>query len=500
MVRFAIYAMIFLGSALMVFNIVGFVNFSNYVKGLPSWKQRNRLLNIPIVLLAMFFLGYVGVGIFGKPDLLVAGILFGGSIFVFIMYKLLSGITQEIVESERLASKLQASEESNRFKTDFLAVISHEMRTPMNVILGLDELELKNSALTPGTRDRLEKIGQSGRHLLGLINNILDMNRIETGELELKRTPFRLSEALDQVNAIAQTICEEKGLTYEFRLRENTDGCYLGDALQLRQALLSVLDNAAKYTPAPGTVRFDVEAASDGGDVRTLRFTVEDSGVGIDREFLPKLFQAFNQEDSSATNKGGSGLSLALTKNIVELMGGRISAESEKNKGSVFTLLIPLTITEEPEKAKLPEAPDEALVELAGRKILLAEDIPENAEIVMDLLELEDVETDHAENGQRALEMLEGSEDWHYDAILMDLRMPVMDGLEATRRIRALDRAYAKKIPIIALTANAFESDVRASLDAGMNYHLAKPADAEMLYDTLKKQITRAEKERGIAN
>jgi signal transduction histidine kinase/AmiR/NasT family two-component response regulator len=498
MVQSAIYAMVYLGSALMVFNIYSFVRFARYVRDLGAWDRNNRILTIPIWLLVMFLLGYLAVGFLGKPALIVAGILFGGSIFVTIMYYLLNGITRQIVERESVNARLMASEETNRLKTSFLSVISHEMRTPMNVILGLDELELKNPALPPETREHLTKIGQSGRHLLGLINNVLDMNRIESGGLEVKREAFSLSEALGQVNAIAQTLCEEKGLDYVFAQPEERDAACLGDVMKLKHVLLSMLENAVKYTAAPGTVRFTVEAEPAGEGARTLRFSVADTGVGIDREFLPKLFHSFEQEDPSATNRyGGSGLSLSLAKQLVELMGGTIRAESEKGRGSIFTVTLPLPIAPDSRSGETSALPAAAL---AGRRVLLAEDVAENAEIVIDLLELEDVETDRAENGRIALELFERSADWYYDAVLMDLRMPVMDGLEAARRIRALDRDYAKQVPIIALTANAFESDVQASLEAGMNYHLPKPADAEMLYETLKRQIARAENERRRGN
>ena len=494
MLRWAVYAMVYLGSALMVYNIYGFVRFARYVRRLQFWAGSDVILHTPVVLLVLFLLGYLAVGIFGQPDLIVAGILFGGSIFVFVMYKLLRGVTRRIVESEQMEARLLAAEETSRAKTSFLASVSHEMRTPMNVILGLDGLALNDPSLRPETRQHLEKIGQSGRHLMGLINNILDMNRIENGAAELKNEVFSLPDALDQVNAIAQTLCDGKGLDYQVSVEEGAAGCYAGDEMQIKKLLLSLLDNAVKYTDAPGTVRLDVTRAPGDGEKTCLRFAVSDTGAGISEEFLPTIFEPFTQEDASATNRyGGSGLSLSVAKNKLDLMGGGIAVESEKNRGSVFTVTIPLQAAECPKRAKLRET----LAELSGRRVLLAEDVPENAEIVMDLLELEDVETDHAENGQRALEMFERAEDWHYDAILMDLRMPVMDGLEAARRIRALDRPYAKLVPIIALTANAFESDVKASLGAGMNYHLSKPADAELLYAVLREQITRAELERG---
>ncbi|MBR3538437.1 MAG: response regulator, partial [Eubacterium sp.] len=213
-----------------------------------------------------------------------------------------------------------------------------------------------------------------------------------------------------------------------------------------------------------------------------------DTGIGMDEEFISHVFDAFSKEDEGITNRfGGSGLGLSVTKKAVDLMGGSINVESKKGKGSSFTVTLPFRITEK----KAPVLPQKEESNLEGKKILIVEDLPENAEIVADLLELEGVETEHAENGQVALEMFRNRDAGYYDAILMDLRMPVMDGLTATREIRALTRPDAKTIPIIALTANAFDSDIKASLSAGMNVHLAKPTDADLLYLTLKGEIER---------
>ena len=481
-----IYGMVFLGAALMVYNIYGFLRFARSIRSQKAFETNSFILYIPIILLVMFLLGYLVVGIFGKPDVIMAGILFGGSIFVFIMYLLLSGITGRILANEHLEAKLIAAEESDRAKTRFLASISHEMRTPMNVILGLNSAALRSPDLPPDTREKLEKLGQSGQHLLGLINNILNMNHIGGGALEIQRDPFSLAESLEQVDAIAQPLCDEKGLTYRTVLREGAFGRYLGDAIRLRQVLISILENAVKYTDK-GTVTLSVDTAGEENGLRTLRFAVSDTGIGIDSAFLPKVFRVFEQEDGSSTTRfGGTGVSLAVTKNIVELMGGTITVESEKDVGSTFTVLLPLCPVAEEAADEQPQAPD---VPLEGRHILIVEDLPENAEIVQDLLELEGVETEIAENGQIALEKFERSQPASFDAILMDLRMPVMDGLEATRRIRALPRPDAKTVPIIALTANAFESDIRASLDAGMDAHLAKPTDTDCLYATIKRLI-----------
>ena len=496
MLQTLIYGMIFLGAALMVYNIWGFISFAAYVRGRKIFQEKHGILYVPVALLIMFLLGYIAVGMFGSPDLIVAGILFGGSVFVFIIYKLLNGITQRIIENETLKAKLLAADESNRAKTGFLASISHEMRTPLNVILGQDAVALNAPDLSPETRDHLKKIDLSAKHLLDLINRILNINRIESGEFSLVSETFSLADALDQVNAIAGSVSAEKGLEYRSRLQPDADGTYTGDVTQLKQVLLSILDNAVKYTDAPGTVSLDAEKTEDAEGSRTLRFSVSDTGVGIDPDFLPRVFDVFTQEDDSFSNRfGGSGLSLALTKQIVELMGGTIEVQSEKNAGTVFTVTVPLQLAETPAPPAEEIAADP--VSLEGRHILIVEDLPENAEIVQDLLELEGVVTDLAENGQIALEKFEASTPYRYDAILMDLRMPVMDGLEASRRIRALDRPDARTVPIAALTANAFESDVRASQEAGMNAHLAKPADAEQLYETLKKLIAHSQKQEG---
>ena len=480
--------MICCGALLMVYNIYGFIRFARFVKVSNVSDQRNCILYIPIALLILFLLGYLAVGLFGDPDLIMGGILLGGSVFVFIMYLLLSSITQRILQHEELKAQLLAAEESNRAKTSFLASISHEMRTPMNVIMGLDDVALRNPALPDETRGQLEKIGHSARHLLGMINNVLDMNSMERDSLELESESYSMLDAITQVNSITQTLCDEKGLTYVTDIPAETLGRYWGDVMQLKRVFLSLLENAVKYTDAPGTVRFAAALLSEEDGVRSIRFTVSDTGIGMDESFLSRLFESFSKEDASSTSRyGGTGMSLAVTKRLVEMRGGAIAVESEKNAGSTFTVTLSMPYLG-PDKAPLEQ--QEALVSLEGRHILLAEDIPDNAEIVMDLLELEDAETDHAENGKIALDMFRDAAPYTYDAILMDLRMPEMDGLEATRQIRALDRPDAKTIPIIALTANAFESDVHAALDAGMNVHLAKPADAELLYDTLRRLIS----------
>ena len=488
MLRLAIYSMIYLGSALMVFNIYGFVRFARRVRGMGNWERGKALLYVPIALLGMFLLGYLAVGIFGRPDLIVSGILFGGSVFVFCMFKLLQGISDRIQENEQIRAKLMATEASNQAKSSLLANMSHEMRTPMNAIIGLDAIALRDERIDEQTRERLEKIDASARHMMDLITNALDMNRIESGRLELKSEPFSMREMLELLDLLVSAECEEKGLEYAFEAEEGLEGTYISDELSLRRALLAILDNAVKFTPAPGKVSFSASQADAGEGRRALRFTIRDTGIGMDEAFIPSLFESFSREDASTTNLySGSGLSLALAKRIVDLMGGTIEVETKKGAGSVFTVCVAL------EKVADADAQADAAatepVNLHGRRVLIVEDIDLNAEIVADLLELEEVESERAHDGREALEMFTKNPPDHYDAILMDLRMPVMDGLDATRAIRALERADAKTVPIVALTANAYESDVRATFEVGMNAHLSKPADSQLLYETLGKVI-----------
>ena len=536
-----------------------------------------------------------------------------------------SEMRESMAQSRALSDALAAAEQASKAKTLFLSSMSHEIRTPMNAIIGLNAIALNAPELSDKTRGHLEKIGSSANHLLSLINDILDMSRIESGKTVLKNEDFSFSKLLEQINTIFGAQCADKGLSYNCRIIGSLDAHYIGDNIKLRQVLINILGNAVKFTPKGGSVEVTAERIAHFDSRSTLRFTISDTGIGMSNEYLPKLFDTFSQEDSSATNKyGSSGLGMAITKNIVELMNGNIEVQSEKGKGTTFTvtvtlldsaysdgdtedndihlgelsvlvidddsvaceharlvlgkagiacetvlsgreaielvrlrqarqkpfdlLLIDLKMPEMDgietakeirkivghetaiiiitaykwddvlEKAKSagidsfiakPLFADNVIEEfrsaykrknpgrrnsghkadLKGRNILLAEDVPINAEIVKMVLDMREINVDHAENGKIALEKFSESPPGHYDAVLMDVRMPEMDGLEATSRIRALDRADAKTIPIIAMTANAFDEDVQRSLQAGMNAHLSKPIDSNTLFKTLEDLI-----------
>ncbi len=526
-----------------------------------------------------------------------------------------------LTESAALATALTAAEDANRAKTAFLSNMSHEIRTPMNAIIGLDSIALNDEETPEKTKEYLRKIDSSAQHLLNIINDILDMSRIESGRMALHNEEFSFQKVLEQVNSMISGQCREKGLNYECRIRGKVDDYYIGDDMKLRQILINILGNAVKFTPEGGSVSLIVEETARFDGKSTLEFVMSDTGIGISKEFLPKIFEAFTQEHVTASSRYGStGLGLPITKSLVELMNGTISVESEKGSGTTFTVTVTLTesgrsaessdaelkpgemtvlvIDDDPvalehaglvlgkagircETAssgaeavemvelrharrepyhlilvdwKMPEMDgiettrrirsivgnDSAIIiltsynwddvheeavqagvdsfvakplfaatvldefrlalskkneaarkkaDLKDRRILLAEDMPVNAEIMMMVLSSREMVVDHAENGRIALEKFESHPEGWYDAILMDMRMPEMDGLEATRRIRACGHADSKTIPIIALTANAFDEDVQRSMQAGLNAHLSKPVEPEVLFETLENLI-----------
>ena len=531
--------------------------------------------------------------------------------------------TQALTESrEALKEALAVAEQASKAKTAFLSNMSHEIRTPMNAIIGLNNIALNDPSASDQMKEYLTKIGGSAQHLLGIINDILDMSRIESGRMVIKSEEFSFAKSLEQVNMIISGQCRDKGLHYRCQTSGRIDDYYIGDGMKLKQVMINILGNAVKFTPEGGTVSFLIEEGPRFDKKATLKLVVRDTGIGMSPEYLPHIFDAFSQEDSSSTNKYGStGLGMPITKSVVELMNGQIDVQSEKGKGSTFTVTVTLGESDRRTSADDAGLPDHQLsvlaidddaialehvriilgqvavscdtarsgprglemirmrharrenydlvlvdwrmpgmdgietakgirdivgqempiiiltsfnwddiadeakaagvdtfvpkplfagnvldefreafkrknetlstnrVELKGCRVLLAEDVAVNAEIIVMVLSLREVEVEVAVNGRIAVEMFEGHPEGWYDAILMDMRMPEMDGLEATKTIRASGRRDAGAIPIIALTANAFDEDVQRSLQAGLNAHLSKPVEPEALFDTLENLI-----------
>lgn len=543
-----------------------------------------------------------------------------------------SEMHETMAKNEALIAALDSAEATIRSTSASLAGMSHEIRTPINAIIGLENLALKNKELDPDTRKYFEKIGTSAHHLLGIVNNILVMSNIESGRNRINENRFSLRVMLEQINGNMRSECEKRGLRYEFFLAQKLEDTYIGDDNKLRLVLWNILSNAEKFTEAPGSVTMMVKIAEANDDMVNLCFSIKDTGIGMDKDFLSKMFDAFSMQSEYSTSRfGRSGLGMAITKRLVEMMKGTISVTSKKGVGTEFIVTLPLMVDDSSEsigsgvldleavnilvvddnrieaeharmmlseagiKSDICTGGEEALrmmeersqnghpynivltdwnmpgmdgaetaaailsrygrncivaamtaysfddireeankvgvfsclekplfasslhddltriarqsdlnifkekerARLEGRRILLAEDVDINAEILTDILEMENIKVDHAANGKAAVELFEKSTADIYSAIVMDVRMPLMDGLEAARVIRAMDREDAKRIPIIALTANAFDEDVQLSMQAGMNEHLTKPVEAEHLIRVLGELIFDSERSLG---
>ena len=381
---------------------------------------------------------------------------------------------------------MAAAEQANRAKSEFLSNMSHDIRTPMNAVLGMTQIALDNMDSRAEVESCLKKISISGKHLLDLINNVLDMSRIEAGRMSVNRELISLSQLAEDIVATMQMQAEAKMQSLTVHMEQLDCVAVYSDSLRLRQVLLNILGNAVKYTPEGGAVDFTIkEAPSAKGDGYVqLSFVVQDNGIGMTEEYVRHIFESFSREDSLRVQKTeGSGLGMAITKYIVDAMGGKISIKSEPNVATEFTVQLDVERAEQ-KQAEAQEA-DAAQPQHALR-VLLAEDNALNREIAEALLSKQGVTVETAENGQLCVEKFSAAPHGYYDAVLMDVRMPVMNGYEATRAIRALARADAT-LPIIAMTADAFAEDVERCLAAGMNAHLSKPMDIKKLMAVLER-------------
>ena len=484
-----IYLMIYAGSALMAYNIYRYVCFSRDVRKRGNWDQEQKLFYIPIWLLIMFFVGYLIVGFFGKPDLVIAGILFGGSIFVFVMLHFIRRTFARIQENEQLEVRLSAAEEASKAKSFFLSNMSHDIRTPLNAIIGYTSLENRENVSYEEKSGYIDKIEMASRQLLEIVNDVLDMSRIESGKFSLEPTCVNLENCVREACDLVRVQLEAKKIELSVSCSVSHPWV-LCDKVMMDRALMNLLSNAGKFTEENGSVSLQLTELPGGDRTGSYEIRIKDTGIGMSREFADRLFIPFERERTSTVSRiQGTGLGLAITKRIVDLMGGRITVLTEKGKGTEFTVTVDFPLTEAEEESCSTEGD---AISFDGMRALLVEDNMINMEIAQMLLDQEGFLIETAENGKIALEMAAASEPGYYDVILMDIQMPVMDGYMATKAIRDLPDPGLAGIPIIAMTANAFQDDIRKAEEVGMNGHIAKPLDIPNMKATLQQVLKKA--------
>jgi signal transduction histidine kinase/CheY-like chemotaxis protein len=481
--------MIYAGSALMAYNIYGYICFSRDVRKHGNWDQEQRLFNLPIMLLIMFFVGYLIVGFFGKPDLVVAGILFGGSIFVFVMLLLIRRTFDRIQENEQLEAKLSAAEEASKAKTFFLSNMSHDIRTPLNAIIGYTTLANRAGVTYEEKSGYIDRIETAGRQLLDIVNDVLDMSRIESGKFSLEPGCVDLENCVREVCELVRVQLEAKKIKLSVSCAVSHKWV-MCDKVMLDRALMNLLCNAGKFTEENGSVSLQLTELAADDRTGSYEIRIKDTGIGMSPEFVEHLFVPFERERTSTVSRTqGTGLGLAITKRIVDLMGGKITVRTEKGTGTEFTVTVDLPLAESEAEICSGEGDE---ISFEGMRALLVEDNMINMEIAQMLLGQAGFLIETAENGKIAVEMTEASEPGYYDVILMDIQMPVMDGYEATQAIRSLPDARLAGIPIIAMTANAFQEDIKKAEEIGMNGHIAKPLDIPGMKATLQQVLKKA--------
>jgi len=416
-----------------------------------------------------------------------------------MMVLLIKNIDEKRQIEENLRDALNSAEAASNSKSDFLSRMSHEIRTPMNGIIGMTNMALKAIGNDAKVKDCLSKISRSSEFLLRLINDILDMSRIENGKVVLENEKIYISEFVDNIKVIIGPQAKTKGVNFKVTEKSVTQPTIIGDKLRINQIIINLLSNAIKFTPANGNVDLLIEQKQVQNGMIFMHFSVKDTGIGMSREFLNRIFKPFEQQSTVTTKTyGGTGLGLSISKNLVTMMGGSIEVSSEEGVGSVFDVNLQLAIPDKPEDDKEDSHNSEGAgknvspseIDFTGYKILLVEDDDINQEIARDVFEQKGTEVDSAYNGQEAVDMFRKSALFEYDAIFMDIRMPIKNGLEATKEIRELDRADAETVPIIAMSANAFNEDIAKSLAAGMDDHISKPINPNIVYTSMMKYIS----------
>ena len=394
----------------------------------------------------------------------------------------------------RLNEAAKEAEAANRAKSDFLSAMSHDIRTPMNAILGLTTIAQLNADDQVVVKDSLHKIELASNHLLTLINDILDISKVESGKLSLTPAAFSITEVAENLVNIAQPMVEEKSIDFSFNTNDMKHEYLYADQLRINQVFINILSNALKYTEPHGSVDVDLqELASDIPETVRLVYRVADTGMGMSEEFMERMYESFSRQTDSRVNKvQGTGLGLAITKQMVDLMGGTIECQSKLGEGTTFTVTLDVPIAKQEAEGAAQEsadalASDGGQTDIAGMRVLAAEDNDINWEILNMLLSMNDIESVRAENGQIAVDMLASSQPGDYDLVFTDVQMPVMNGIEATKAIRSLPDERIAAIPIIAMTADAFSEDVAKCIDAGMNGHIAKPIDIKIVLKEIRR-------------
>lgn len=411
------------------------------------------------------------------------------AILVLLVYLLSS-------RQKKLSQDLQYAENASKEKSEFLSKMSHEIRTPMNGIIGMTKIARMSLENREKLEDSLNKLDMSSQFLLALINDILDMARIESGKVELVEKEFNLLQMLDNIEIMFAQRAADKNIDFRLIKRGLTGQALIGDELRITQIIINIVSNAIKFTPSGGEIILEVrQTPTDTSRYVNLEFIVSDTGIGMSEEFMKHMFEPFEQEKQTVRQYGGTGLGLAICQNLVKMMHGTMSVNSLPGEGSTFTVRLGLEQMdhENPVIMSNSESTDGKPVQLKGCRILIAEDNEINAEIVMAMLEKTEVIMDHVWTGREAVDKFKASPAGFYSLVLMDVQMPEMDGLEATRIIRNLPKEDARTIPIIALTANAFRNDMENALKSGMNDYLSKPIDPDKLIRMIARSLDKKE-------
>ena len=478
--------MIYLGIAIMIYNVWQYIHFARRIRRRGDWEAEGRILIIPIFLLVLFLLGYIAVALSGKADLIVSAILFGGSIFVAVMDHLIERIADRIRENERLEARITAAEEANAAKTYFLSNMSHDIRTPLNAIIGYTAIAKTVPAGEQAAY--LTKIENAGNQMLTLVNEVLEMSRIESGKMELEPANADLVSVVTQAGDLIRSQMEAKQIRFQVRT-DIRDRWVVCDANRVSRIIMNILGNAQKFTPEGGSVTLTAEETGTDGTSASYSISIRDSGIGMSPEFVKNIFKPFERERTSTVSRTqGTGLGMSICKSFIDMMHGTIDVKTAPGEGSEFTVSLTFPLGEEQETAADRTA-DPARTANCGRRLLLAEDNEINTEIAKMLLSQAGYCVDAVENGQKAVEKLAAEGPGVYDAVLMDIQMPVMDGYTAAGQIRRLADPALAGIPIIAMTANAFREDELAAEAAGMQGHIAKPLNQEKMLKTIAEVL-----------